>query len=252
MLSAARRQLAESGAAALSVRAVARELGMASSAVYRYVATRDELLTALIVEAYDSCADAVESACAPAPGRTPRDRFTSGCRAVRGWALAHPHEYALVHGSPVPGYRGDERTTAAGSRAPLALLAVLADAAAGRASGAEAPGATSSPADAAGERLKKAKKSDRPKKPGAHDGAGTLRVRPLAPLLEEHAGRVVAAGGEPLRGLAPEVVVAGARAWTALLGLVSSELFGQLANTFDPADAFSEAVVEAIADDLGL
>ncbi|TXR57714.1 TetR/AcrR family transcriptional regulator [Quadrisphaera setariae] len=229
ILSAARRQLAESGAAALSVRAVARELGMASSAVYRYVATRDELLTALIIEAYDSCADAVESACAPAPGRTPRDRFASGCRAVRGWALAHPHEYALVHGSPVPGYRGDERTTAAGSRAPLALLAVLADAAAGRASGAEAPGATSS-----------------------HDGAGALRVRPVTPLLEEHAGRVVAAGGERLRGLAPEVVVAGARAWTALLGLVSSELFGQLANTFDPADAFSEAVVEAIADDLGL
>ncbi|MEH3077509.1 MAG: hypothetical protein PGN11_12705 [Quadrisphaera sp.] len=112
---------------------------------------------------------------------------------------------------------------------------MLADAAAGRASGAEAPGATSSPADAAGERLKKAKKSDRPKKPGApRRGPGRCASRPLAPLLEEHAGRVVAAGGEPLRGLAPEVVVAGARAWTALLGLVSSELFGQLANTLRP------------------
>ncbi|MEH3077508.1 MAG: hypothetical protein PGN11_12700 [Quadrisphaera sp.] len=74
--------------------------------MYRYVATRDELLTALIVEAYDSCADAVESACAPAPGRTPETGSPPAAAPCGGWALAHPHEYALVHGSPVPGYRG--------------------------------------------------------------------------------------------------------------------------------------------------
>ncbi|MGQ7295287.1 TetR/AcrR family transcriptional regulator [Quadrisphaera sp. KR29] len=214
ILAAARRQLADVGAAALSVRAVARELGMASSAVYRYFATRDELLTALIVEAYDSCGAAVESATAPGRGRTPRQRFTAGCAALRAWAVEHPHEYALVHGSPVPGYSGDDRTTAAGSRAPLALLAVLADAGA-------APEAPAAPA--------------------------------LPAVLAEQAARVLAAAADgPAAGATPRAVVAGTRAWTALLGLVSSELFGQLANTFDPADALAEAVIEALADDVGL
>ena len=207
ILDAARRQLAEGGASALSVRAVARELGLASSALYRYFATRDELLTALIVAAYGDVADAVEAATAPAPGRSRRERFTGGCRALRAWAVAHPHEYALVHGSPVPGYRGDERTTAAGSRAPLALLAVLAG----------LPDPT--PASA------------------------------LAPGLAEGASRIAAAGAG---AVPPALVVAAAQCWTALLGLVSSELFGQLANTFDPADAFAEATIEALADRLGL
>lgn len=215
ILSTARRQLAESGAAALSLRAVARELGMASSAVYRYVATRDDLLTALIVEAYDSCGAAVEAATSPAPGASARQRFTAGCSALRRWAVEHPHEFALVHGSPVPGYRGDERTTAAGSRTPLALLAVLAEAA---------------PA-----------------------GPPAVRTRPLGPELEQQAGRVrTAAAGGPAAHAPPAVVVAGARAWTALLGLVSSELFGQLAGTFDPAGAFFEHSVETLADELGL
>jgi len=129
ILDAARRQIAEQGAAALSLRAVARELGMASSAVYRYFATRDELLTALLVEAYDGLGEVVEGATAPGPGRTPRQRWLAGCTAVRTWALAHPHQYALLYGSPVPGYAAPpERTTPPGSRVPLALLAVLADA----------------------------------------------------------------------------------------------------------------------------
>lgn len=220
ILGAARRQLAEVGAAGLSVRAVARDLGMASSAVYRYFATRDELLTALIVQAYGSCADAVEAACAAGGGRTARDRFSAGCAALRRWAVHHPHEFALVHGSPVPGYRGDASTTAAGSRSPLALLAVLADA----------------DADA-----------------DAEAGRPGVRTRQPGPLLREQAGRVLAAAaGGPAAAASPEVVVAGARAWTALLGLVSSELFGQLANTFDPADAFFAEAVESLADDLGL
>jgi len=207
ILGAARRQLATSGAAALSVRAVARELGLASSALYRYFATRDDLLTALIVEAYGDVADAVEAAVAPGRGRSRRTRFTAGCRAFRAWAREHPHEYALVHGSPVPGYRGDERTTAAGARAPLALLSVL---------------------------------------DGVEEPPGSPRLP--APLAEG-AARVAAAGAG---GVPPVLVVAAAQCWTALLGLVSSELFGQLANTFDPADAFADATVEALADRLGL
>ena len=104
---AARRQLAEVGAAALSLRAVARELGMASSAVYRYFPSRDDLLTRLIIDGYDDLGAAAEAADDPAAAAA--ERWLAVCRAVRTWALAHPHEYALLYGSPVPGY-GRRRT----------------------------------------------------------------------------------------------------------------------------------------------
>jgi len=131
ILDEAHRQLAAQGASALSLRAVARELGMASSALYRYFASRDELLTALIVEAYDDVGAAVE---ALDPGPQPSDisgRWRRVCRGVRGWALEHPHQYALVYGSPVPGYRAPERTVGPAARVPLVLAAILRDANAG-------------------------------------------------------------------------------------------------------------------------
>lgn len=120
---AARRQLAESGAPALSLRAIARELGMVSSALYRYFPSRDDLLTTLIIEAYDSIADAVENAVAA--GDTPRAQWRGISHAVRDWAKAHPHEYALVYGSPVPGYRAPESTVGPASRVPVAALGVV-------------------------------------------------------------------------------------------------------------------------------
>ncbi|MEU1430212.1 TetR/AcrR family transcriptional regulator [Nocardia sp. NPDC005746] len=120
---AARRQLAESGAPALSLRAIARELGMVSSALYRYFPSRDDLLTTLIIEAYDSIADAVENAVAAAD--TPRAQWRAISHAVRDWAKAHPHEYALVYGSPVPGYRAPESTIGPASRVPVAALGVV-------------------------------------------------------------------------------------------------------------------------------
>ncbi|MFF9154418.1 TetR/AcrR family transcriptional regulator [Streptomyces sp. NPDC014846] len=125
---AARRQLASEGAAKLSLRAVARELGMVSSAVYRYFPSRDELLTALIIDAYDSLGEAAERARATAAGGSPRERWTAVCEAVRDWALGHPHEYALIYGSPVPGYSAPETTVPAASRVGLALIGIIREA----------------------------------------------------------------------------------------------------------------------------
>ncbi|MFE7213944.1 TetR/AcrR family transcriptional regulator [Streptomyces sp. NPDC001698] len=124
----ARRQLAAEGAAKLSLRAVARELGMVSSALYRYFPSRDDLLTALIIDAYDSVGDAAEAANAEASGAEPLARWTAVCEAVRGWALAHPHEYALIYGSPVPGYIAPRTTVPAASRVGLVLIGILRDA----------------------------------------------------------------------------------------------------------------------------
>ncbi|MEU3467265.1 TetR/AcrR family transcriptional regulator [Streptomyces sp. NPDC048387] len=130
----ARRRLAEEGAAKLSLRAVARELGMASSALYRYFPSRDELLTALIIDAYDSVGAAAEAAAAAAlaAGAPPRDRWTAVCAAFRSWALAHPHEYALIYGSPVPGYSAPQDTIGPASRVAGVLLGIVRSAHEGR------------------------------------------------------------------------------------------------------------------------
>src|SRR6204780_4082549 len=93
----ARRQLAATGANGLSLRAVARELGMVSSALYRYYPSRDDLLTALIIDAYNAIGEAAETAIASAvPGGDAgpaRARWIAACHAIRDWARSRPHEY---------------------------------------------------------------------------------------------------------------------------------------------------------------
>ncbi|SCE79981.1 transcriptional regulator, TetR family [Micromonospora coriariae] len=122
----ARRHLATDGAN-LSLRAVARDMGMVSSAIYRYFPSRDDLLTTLIIESYDALGDAVEDAAA-APDRLDlRARWQAACRAARAWALAHPAEYALLYGSPVPGYAAPQDTVLPAQRPPLALVGILRD-----------------------------------------------------------------------------------------------------------------------------
>jgi AcrR family transcriptional regulator len=120
----ARRHLATDGAN-LSLRAVARDLGMASSAVYRYFASRDELLTALIIDAYNSVGETAEQA---ATGDSALDRFLSLTHAVRDWALADPHQWALIYGSPVPGYEAPQDTIGPATRVVLLIAAVVRDA----------------------------------------------------------------------------------------------------------------------------
>ncbi|MBD3784742.1 MAG: TetR/AcrR family transcriptional regulator [Micrococcales bacterium] len=123
-----RRHLASDGAAGLSLRAVTRELGMVSSAVYRYVAGRDELLTLLLVDAYGELADAVDEAVAAAADRPWDERVVVAGAAFRAWAVADPASYALLYGSPVPGYEAPaERTVEPGTRVTLTLLRLLAE-----------------------------------------------------------------------------------------------------------------------------
>ncbi|MFE0703802.1 TetR/AcrR family transcriptional regulator [Streptomyces sp. NPDC058872] len=127
----ARTQLAAEGAAKLSLRAVARELGMVSSALYRYFPSRDDLLTALIVDAYDAVGAAAERAAAENAAERPLDRWTAVCREVRAWAVAHPHEYALIYGSPVPGYTAPRDTIGPAARVGLVLVDIVRRAQAG-------------------------------------------------------------------------------------------------------------------------
>jgi len=115
-----RRHLVTEGAAGLSLRAIARDLGMVSSAVYRYVASRDDLLTLLLVDAYSELADAVDAAGAGGPWR---QRLLAMAHAARAWAVDQPARWALLYGSPVPGYHAPrERTVGPGTRVVGALF----------------------------------------------------------------------------------------------------------------------------------
>jgi AcrR family transcriptional regulator len=124
----ARKHLAEQGSAALSLRAVAREVGMVSSAVYRYFPSRDDLLTALIIDAYEMVGQRVVEGEAAVRRADHLGRWLAACRSVRGWALENPHEYALIFGSPVPGYVAPQDTVDPATIVPGVLLNIMSDA----------------------------------------------------------------------------------------------------------------------------
>jgi AcrR family transcriptional regulator len=189
ILDAARGYLATDGAPALSLRAIARDLGMASSAVYRYFRSRDELLTRLIIDAYDSLGAAAEVSEATIDRNNLAARFTAICDAVRAWALAHPNEYALIYGSPVPGYAAPADTVQPASRVTTLLLRIIVDA-------------------AATVRIPAADLRD-------------AEARPLAAALAPIRSYLPP-------GIPAALVQRALMVWTNLFGVISFELFGQL------------------------
>jgi AcrR family transcriptional regulator len=209
---AARGQLAEVGAAGLSLRAVAREIGMVSSAVYRYFATRDDLLTALIIDAYDAVGAVAEHAEAAVTRGDLLERWLAVSRAVRQWAVAHPQEWALIFGSPVPGFRAPQDTVDPAARIPLLLIAILRD-------------APASPAD---------------------------RAEPREPLPEavrvDMAGLAALVAPE----LPPELLAQAVAAWTMLVGTINFELFGHLVGSVTDYAAYFEHQMTVLAGQLGL
>jgi AcrR family transcriptional regulator len=110
--SAARQQMKAEGTAAISLRAIARQLGMTAPALYRYYASRDDLVTALVVDAYHSQADWLEAECEKRAADDHAGRLLTFTLAYREWSLAHPEDYALIYGTPIPGYHAPWEVTA--------------------------------------------------------------------------------------------------------------------------------------------
>ncbi|MFL6142647.1 MAG: TetR/AcrR family transcriptional regulator [Labedaea sp.] len=209
----ARRHIAGEGAA-LSLRAVARDMGMVSSALYRYFRNRDELLTALILDAYNSMGDAVEAADAAVADRSDLlGRWLAVAHTLRNWALLRPHEYALIYGSPVPGYAAPQDTVEPATRPVLVLGAILADA----------------------------------------NAAGVLAAEehplPVPPALAKEIATIADLVGATVSGPA---MARGLIAWTELFGAISFELFGRIANTIDQRDAWYDHQVRVMARFVGL
>lgn len=122
------RQLASGGAGAISLNAIAREMGMTGPALYRYVPNRDTLLTDLVVDAYEDLGNAVWRSVEATAGQDPATRLRDQAASYRGWALAHPHRYMLIFGTPVPGYHAPaERTQPAAQRVLAASVVLMAE-----------------------------------------------------------------------------------------------------------------------------
>ncbi|MFJ9842181.1 TetR/AcrR family transcriptional regulator [Kitasatospora sp. NPDC101155] len=119
------------GPDAITLRAIAREMGMTANAIYGYFATRDDLVTALIEDVYTALADAVDAAwAASAQGGTPAARIQAWAHAFRDWALANPEGFRLIYGDPVPGYRAPDGGPAPDAARRVCVgIAALADAA---------------------------------------------------------------------------------------------------------------------------
>jgi AcrR family transcriptional regulator len=126
--SVAWKQIAEQGVPALSLRAIARDMGMTAPGLYRYFPSRDDLVTALIIEAFDSFSQTLESARDALPADDHAGRYRAVCEAYFGWAVATPARYTLIFGSPVPGYQMGEAAYPSAQRSFLVLQAVIGEA----------------------------------------------------------------------------------------------------------------------------
>jgi AcrR family transcriptional regulator len=210
--SSARRQLAQDGAN-LSLRAIAREMGMVSSAIYRYFASRDDLLTALILDAYNALGEAAEEAGAAAEDRDDHfGRWLAVAHAIRRWAVIHPYEYALIYGSPVPGYVAPQDTVMPSIRPVVVLGAILEDA---HNAGRLAPTDRPAPAQALHPELAQVAKF-------------------VAPSISE------------------ATMAHGLIAWTELFGAISFELFGRFKNTIADLETWYDHQARDMATYLGL
>ena len=215
ILAVARRHVAREGAAALSLRSIARDLEMAPSALYRYFDGRDALLSALILGAYESLADEAERAAsvAPASGAGDAARWLAVPHALRNWALAHPHEWGLIFGTPVPGYEAPEETVEPYTRVVTAMVRPIVEAQAAK-------------------RLQ------------IHE-----QDRAATPALR-HAVAPVADALFPDLPVGKVVVTIGA--WTTIVGVISLEVFGHWRNTILDPGEFFEATIRNMADSIGL
>jgi AcrR family transcriptional regulator len=197
---------------------------MVSSALYRYFASRDDLLTALILDAYNALGEAAEAADAAVTDRGQlRARWLATARGIRGWALGTPAEYALLFGTPVPGYAAPADTITAAARTPVVLIRILADGFASGALTGESALRVGAPAGGPGARLGGAVRADLSRARGD-----------IAPELPD------------------ELMLAGITGWVQLFGMVSFELSGQFNNVIEARAEFFGVQMEVMADLIGL
>ena len=213
VFASARRQLATVGATGLSLRDIARDLDMVSSAIYRYVANRDALLTRLIIDSYNALGEAVEADIAASRRQSDTRRWVRAASTIRAWAVAHPHDFLLLYGTPVPGYAAPATTVDPGIRVTLALAGIVND---------------------------------------AHR-AGRLEVAAPGPQLSRAmANDLARVASEAALDLSAGTVLAFFVSWTQLFGLAIFEVTHQTRGLTSDHAALFEATAKQSAHNLGL
>ncbi|HVB52205.1 MAG TPA: TetR/AcrR family transcriptional regulator [Acidimicrobiales bacterium] len=208
----ARRLIAEKSVSGLSLREVAREMGLVSSALYRYFATREDLLTALILDAYNDLGASVEGADAAFARTEVYARWCAATTAVRRWAKMNPHEYALIYGTPTPGYQAPPETIEAAARVARVLGDILNE---GRVIG-DGPRSSTD---------------------ASHKVSTYLEVGALAEVMPD---------------VAPGDYVKALMAWTQIFGFLTFELFGHYVGTVKNANRMFDQVVDELARSLDI
>jgi AcrR family transcriptional regulator len=207
------KQVAEFGAPALSLRAIARELKITAPAIYNYFPSRDHLVTALIVDAYISLGNSQKSVLENMAKRDSVSRFSALGVAYRDWAVTYPQRYQLIFGTPIPNYRAPEDTTT--PAAAWALLPLI-------------------------ETVK------------AINTKGNLRVERLAKLTPKLKS-MLEAWEQFTGGVAEiEVLYTAYVVWSRVHGLVSLELGNQLPSFFtDPGEIFRREIATMVNQYIG-
>jgi AcrR family transcriptional regulator len=197
------KQIAEFGAPALSLRAIARELKITAPAIYNYFSNRDALVTALIVDAYNSLADAQEAILVNITEDKRAERLSALGLAYREWAVTYPQRYLLIFGTPIPNYHAPEDVTLPAAARGLVPLTYAIQ---------------------------------------AISTAGNLRTESFAKMTPKLKSMLVAwqkfEGGSDLEVLYLALVI-----WSRVHGLVMMEISNQLPSFFDePAELFKREI----------
>ncbi|MCQ6247403.1 TetR-like C-terminal domain-containing protein [Streptomyces malaysiensis] len=211
----ARQLLVKLGAGGLSLDAVARDSGLAVSEVEAVYPHRDDLLTALLIDAYDDSAAAMEQADAAAreAGASAGARLLAATRALRRWSFANPGEFTLVYGSPVPDYHAPQDTVPPASRTPAVLAGIVRSAL------------------------------------EAGELAAPRREVPGPPLLLPEAVQLF--GGTPEAPYA-DLIERGIVLWSNLIGLLVFQVFSRTHDSVRDEAAFFDYAIAVAAEGIGL
>ncbi|WP_458089680.1 TetR-like C-terminal domain-containing protein [Streptomyces malaysiensis] len=211
----ARQLLVKLGAGGLTLDAVARDSGLAVSEVEAVYPHRDDLLTALLIDAYDDSAAAMEQADAAAreAGASAGARLLAATRALRRWSFANPGEFTLVYGSPVPDYHAPQDTVPPASRTPAVLAGIVRSAL------------------------------------EAGELAAPRREVPGPPLLLPEAVQLF--GGRPEAPYA-DLIERGIVLWSNLIGLLVFQVFSRTHDSVRDEAAFFDYAIAVAAEGIGL
>jgi AcrR family transcriptional regulator len=212
--SIARQQMAEGGTASISLRGIATALQVTAPALYRYYPTRDDLITALIVDAFNALADALENAEQAHTPMPVQVQLMAVLKAYRQWALEHPTDFQLIYGNPIPGYAAPKEVTVpAVSRTFIPLMRPLVIAL----------------------------------------NSGIFTPQPpftdVPPQNAVHIQALIERGGYPI---SIETFHVGMILWVAIHGVIMLELFNHIGPNVGDVDAFYESTLRALLTTMGL